>query len=211
MPVFGSAQWMTPATSPSLIRLTAAPSLADRGDHVGVARPVEQNGGDLRRLDALGLGQPDDVLIRRRIEIDGALRITRTDGDLLHVAIRRVQQRAGVRHGERGDGARHVLGAQHGAFERIDRDIDLRPLLVADLLADEQHRRLVEFALPDHHGAVDRQLVELAPHGVDRGLIGGLVLAAPAQARGGDRGALGHAHDLDSENALQQVFGLDGD
>ena len=78
------------------------------------------------------------------------------------------------------------------------------PRLVADLLADEQHRRFVDLALADHDGAVDRQLVEFAPHGVDGGLVGGLFLAAPAQPRRRDRGALGHAHDLDRENALER-------
>jgi hypothetical protein len=62
-------------------------------------------------------------------------------------------------------------------------DIDFRPGLASDLLADEQHRRLVALALADHHGAVDRQLVELAPHRVDRRLIGRLLVAAAAQAR----------------------------
>ena len=36
-------------------------------------------------------------------------------------------------------------------------------------------------ALPDHNRAVDRQIVEFAPHGVDGGLVGRLFLAAPAQ------------------------------
>ena len=79
----------------------------------------------------------------------------------------------------------------------------MKPPLAADLLADEQHRRLVEFALADHNGAVDRQLVELAPHGVDGGLIGGLFFAAPAQPRRIDRRALGHTHDLHRQNALE--------
>ena len=103
------------------------------------------------------------------------------------------------------------LAHKRRAFERIDGDVDLRPRHGADLLADEQHRRLVELALADHHGAVDRQLVELAPHGVDRGLVGGLFLAAAAQPRGGDRGAFGHAHDLDRENALQRRTCRNGD
>ena len=45
-------------------------------------------------------------------------------------------------------------------------------------------------------------LFKLAPHGIDRGLIGFLFRAAPAQPRRRDRGALGHAHDLERENAL---------
>ena len=79
------------------------------------------------------------------------------------------------------------------------------PVLRADLLADEQHRRLVALALADHHGAVDRQLVELAPHGVDRRLVGGLLVAAAAQPRRRHRGALGHAHDLEREDALEHL------
>ena len=154
-------------------------------------------------LHALGLGEPADVVLGRRVEIDDALRIAGADRDLLHVDVGRVQQRAAVGHRHGGDRARHVLGAQRRAFERIDRDVDLRALLGADLLADEQHRRLVELALADHHGAVDRQLVELAPHGVDRRLVGGLLVAAAAQARRRHRRALGDAHDLDREDALQ--------
>ena len=79
----------------------------------------------------------------------------------------------------------------------------LRPRLGADLLADEQHRRFVALALADHHRAVDRQLVELAPHGIDRGLVGGLFVAAAAQPRRRDRRALGHPRDLEREDALQ--------
>ena len=154
-------------------------------------------------LHALGLGETQDVFVGRRVEIDDALRIAGADRDLVHIDVGRVQQRAVLGHGERGDGARHVLGAQRRAFERIDGDVDLRARLGADLLADEQHRRLVHLALADHDRAVDRQLVEFAPHGVDRGLIGFLFGAAPAQPRRRDRGALGHAHDLDREDALK--------
>jgi hypothetical protein len=62
---------------------------------------------------------------------------------------------------------------------------------------------IVEFALPDHHGAVDRQLVELAPHGVDGGLIGAVLVAAAAQPRRVDSGTLGHAHDFERQDALK--------
>jgi len=84
----------------------------------------------------------------------------------------------------------------------------LGPCLV---LADEQHRRLVALALPDHDGAVDRKLVELAPHGVDRRLIGRLLVAAAAQSRRRHRGPLGHPHELEREHALQRQVRLDGD
>ena len=124
--VVGSAVWMTPATSPSVISAHRRAGLAHAGDQVGVARPVEDQRGDLGRLHALGLGEIADVLFGRRVEIDDALRIAGADRDLVHVDVGRVQQRAALGHGHGGDRARHVLGAQRRAFERIDRDVDLR-------------------------------------------------------------------------------------
>ncbi len=123
--------------------------LADGGDEVGVARTLEHQRGDVLGLHALGLGERDDVLVGGRVEIDHAGRIARADRDLLHIDVGRVQQRAALGHGHDGDGAGHVLGAERGALERIDGDVDLGALLVADLLADEQHRRLVALALAD--------------------------------------------------------------
>src|SRR5262245_65174325 len=83
-------------------------------------------------------------------------------------------------------------------------------MLGADFLANEQHRRFVDLTLANDDGAVDRQLVEFAAHGVDRSLIGCLVLAMPPQARRGYRRTLGDAHDFEGKNALQQKFRLDG-
>ena len=185
--------------------------LANGGDQVGVARALEHERGDFLGLHALGLGERDDVLVGGRVEIDDAGRIARADRDLLHIDVGRVQQRAALGHGHDGDGAGHVLGAKRGAFQRIDGDIDLGALLVPDFLADEQHGRFVALALADAHDAVDRQLVQLAAHGIDRGLVGGHLVAAAAQPRSGDRGALRHAHDLDREHAFDQQARLDGD
>ena len=67
--------------------------LAHRGNDVGMARPVEDHGGDGLRLYALGLGQRQNVLVGRRVEIDHVLRITGADGDLVHIDV------GGVQHG----------------------------------------------------------------------------------------------------------------
>ncbi len=208
--VMESAVWITPATSPSVMSATDPPALRTPAIRSAWRGRSRISAVISEALHALGLGKIADVVLGRRIEIDDALRIAGADRDLLHIDVGRMQQRAAIGHGDGGDRARHVLGAERGAFERIDRDIDLRAALVADLLADEQHGRLVELALADHHGAVDRQLVELAAHGVDRGLVGGLLGTAAAQARCRDRRALGYAHDLDRENALQDQVRLDG-
>ena len=90
----------------------------------------------------------------------------------------------------------------------IERNVDLRPAR-ADLLADIEHRRLVALALADHHRALDRQLVELAAHRVDRGLIGLFLLAVAAQPRRRHRRAFCHPHDFEREDALQQQVRLD--
>jgi hypothetical protein len=76
---------------------------------------------------------------------------------------------------------RLVLGAERRAFERIERDIDVRPVAGADFLADIEHRRFVALALADHDRAPDGQPVQLRPHCIDRHLIGRLLVAAPAQ------------------------------
>ena len=150
------------------------------------------------------------VLFRRGVEIDDTVGIARADGDLVHVDVGSGQQRAGLGHGHDGDGARHVLGAERRAFQRIDRDIDLRAVLVAHLLADEEHGRFVALALADHHRAVDRELVQLAAHGIHGSLVGGLLVAAPAKPGGSDGGALGDADELQGQDALDELPRLDG-
>ena len=51
----------------------------------------------------------------------------------------------------------------------------------ADLLADVEHRRLVALALADHHRAVDVEHVERLAHGVDRRLVGRVLVAVADQ------------------------------
>ena len=171
---------MTPATSPSVIRLTERAGAAHRRDQVGVTRAIEDHGGDGFGGHPLGLGEVADVFLRRRVEIDHSLGVAGADRDLVHVDVGRVQERAAFGHGEGGYGARHVLGAQRRALQRVDRNVDLEAGLGADLFADEQHRRLIHLALADDDGPVDRQIVEFAAHGIDGGLVGGLLVAAPA-------------------------------
>src|SRR5271170_5353446 len=86
--------------------------LAHRRDDIGVARAIEDHGGDVLRLYALGLGELADVFIGRSVEIDDILRITGPDRDLVHIDVGGVQERPLFGNGKRGDGPRHVLGAQ---------------------------------------------------------------------------------------------------
>src|SRR6185437_15367279 len=173
-------------------------------------RPVEQNGGDFRRFNALGSGQRKNVLSRRRIKVNRSFRITWTNRDFVHVAVWRVQQRAGVGHGQGRNRARHIFGAKCRALERVDGDVDLRAPFGSYFFTDEQHGRFVHLALADHDRAIDQQFVELAAHGVHCRLVGRLILAMAAQTRGGHRGAFGNSYDLKAEDAFQHQFLLDG-
>ncbi len=134
------------------------------------------------------LGDDLEILLGRRVEVHRALG-RRPDDDLLHVAVGRVQQTALVGGGEHGDRVRLAGGAEVGALERIDGDVDLRLVgqLRADLLADEEHRRLVALALADHDRAAHRQRVHRLPHGLDRDLVRVVALALPHRPRGRDR------------------------
>jgi hypothetical protein len=144
-----------------------------------VARAVEDH--DDQVVDA-ALESPRDrleVVLDRRFEVDGALG-GGSDDDLLHVAIGRVEQAAGLGGGEHGDGAGASGGAEVRALERVDRDVyrlDGVMVLGADLFADEEHRRLVALALADDDRAVDRDRVEAAAHRFDGGAIAALAIA----------------------------------
>ncbi len=124
-------------------------------------------------------------------------------GELVHV-----DRGAGEEHraplGDRDDGDRVRLadGGQPRPLQRVDRDVDLGRPSVADLLAVEQHRRLVLLPLADHDDAVHRHGVEHEPHRVDGGLVGGLLVAAADPPRGAERGRLGDADQLERKVAI---------
>src|SRR5258706_14058324 len=59
------------------------------------------------------------------------------------------------------------------------------PLLLPDFLADEEHRRLVALAFADHDGAIDRHLVEFAPHGIDGSWSAAIFLPWPRKRAAG--------------------------
>ena len=67
----------------------------------------------------------------------------------------------------------------------------------ADLLADVEHRRLVALALTDDDRAVDRHRIHLAPHRLDRDLIGLVPVALPHRVRAGDGRLLDDAQEVE--------------
>jgi hypothetical protein len=83
--------------------------------------------------------------------------------------------------GDDGDGVAASEGGQRGAVDGVHGDVGLGRCAVADALAVEQHRRLVLLALADDHHAVHGHGLEDDAHGVDRGAVGGVLVAPPTQ------------------------------
>ena len=94
---------------------------------------------------------------------------------------------------------------ERGAVDRVDGDVDLRRRAVADALAVVEHRRFVLLALADDDDAVHRHGVEHDAHGVDRGAVGAVLVAAAHPAGGGQRGGLGDPDQLQGEVAVRRL------
>src|SRR5262249_55806526 len=102
---------------------------------------------------------------------------------------------------ERDDGNRIGLavGREPSALEWVDGDVHPRPRAVPDALPVVQHRRLVLLPLSDHHNAVHGHRVEHEPHGIHRGLVGGVLVPSADPARRPHGGRLGYADELERE------------
>ncbi len=174
-------------------------------DQTRMARAIHDAGGDFIRLHALRLGDRHDVVRRAGIEIDDALRVTRTDGDLFHIDVRRVKQVALLGNRDHRKRVWQVLGADRRAFQRIERDIDVRPLFGTNFFADVEHRRFVTLALADNHRSGNRKAVQFLAHCIDGRLIGSHFVAAAPQPRRRHCCTLGHADQFECENAIESV------
>ena len=175
----------------------ARPGGADVGDQLLVPLAIEHDDDEVLDVTAEAPGDRLQVRLHRRVEVDDVAR-RRSDDDLVHVAVGRVQQTALVRRRQHGDGARRTRGAEIGALERIDRDVDLEVLVTpaAHVLADEQHRRLVALALADHHRAAHGQRVHGLAHRLHGDVVGVLALPLPHGARRLDGCELGHTQEV---------------
>ena len=103
----------------------AGPGGADLVDQLLMARPVEHRDDEIDHAAAETAGNRLEILVHRRIEAHVILR-ARSDDQLLHVEIGRVQQSSLGRGGEHRDGVRRAGRAEIRALERIDGDIHLR-------------------------------------------------------------------------------------
>ena len=133
------------------------------------------------------------------------------DRDLVHVDVGRVQEIALLGDGEHGERVGPGLGGDGRALERIERDVDFGTAALgrSDLFADEQHRRFVALAFADDHGAVHRQLVQGGAHRLDRGGVGGFLVAAADQRRGRDCRRFGDPHHFENKDTVEDRAGDD--
>jgi hypothetical protein len=169
----------------------------DVGDELFVTLSVQHDDDQVLDEAAEASRNRLQIYVHRGVEVDGVLR-ARAHDQLLHVDVGGVEQTALVRRGQDCDRVGCAGCAQVRALERIDGDVDgvvalaqqhvgplgMRP---ADLLADEQHRRLVAFTFADHDRAVDRHRVHDLPHRFDRDLVGFVPVALPHRVRTGNR------------------------
>ena len=169
---------------------------------VAITRPIEDQDDQVAHLDVLGLGKVREVLGRLGIDPDHALGQAAADRDLVHIGIGRVQEAALAGDRDAGDRVGAAGGGDGGAFQRIERDVDLGATAGADPLADIEHRRFVTLAFADHHRAVDVEHVQGLAHGVDRRLVGGMLVAAAHPGAAGDRRPLGHPDRFEREIAI---------
>ena len=148
-----------------------------------MAGPVEHDHTVTSPTLPLALGDQLQGLGQRPVEVEQVGDLLAA-GHLFHVdAGAGVEHRAALGKGDHGQGAGHAERAEAGSLERVDGDVDDRRAAVADLLAVEEHRRLVLLALADHDDAVHRDRVEDEAHRVDGRLIGGDLVAAADPGR----------------------------
>ena len=171
-----------------------------------MARAVEDAGGNVLRPDALVLGEPADRLFRPHIEIDKPRRMPGTDRNLLHVDVGHVEQAIPPRDRNRGKRILQVFCADRMAVERVCGDVHLRPFARPYRFAHQELAAVPTLGRPNHDPAAYVQVTQLVPHGINRRLIGKLLVAAPAVGCRCDRRSLGGAHQLERQNAIHHAI-----
>ena len=89
-----------------------------------------------------------------------------------------MQQAAARRNRKDSERICHRLGGQRSALKRVEGNVDCWTITCADLFTDIQHRRFITFALTDDDSSLEVDRVEGPPHGIDRRLVSGLLIAS---------------------------------
>ena len=95
------------------------------------------------------------------------------------------------------------LAHQGGAVDRVDREVALGAVAVADLFAVVEHRGVVLLALADHHDAAHRHRVDQLAHGVDGCAVAALLVAPADPPAGGHGAGLGDPDQFEGEVSIR--------
>ena len=202
-PVSGRAAMIAPATSPSEMSLIRAPVARTSSMSSLVARPVEDDDGDVGRALVLGLGDAAMFSATGQRDVDDVGGVGAGD-QLLHVEDgARVVHRAAVGDGHARRWRWSGRWPQPRAVDRVDRDVAVRAGAVTDVLAVEEHGRVVLLALADDDHAVHRHGADQGAHGVDGRAVGAVLVAAADPAAAGQRRRLGDADQLQRQVAVR--------
>ncbi|MNP52169.1 hypothetical protein D3C76_1465420 [compost metagenome] len=136
------------------------------------------------------------IFRQRQVKIDSAA-CRRANHQFFHIHVRRVQEGAAIADRQHRQCIGLAHGGHAGTFNRVDRDIYRIALTAADLLADIQHRCFINLAFTDHDAAIDIHFVEHNAHCVDRGAVGGILVAASQPFVARQRGGFGNTGKFD--------------
>src|SRR5690625_3467947 len=171
---------------------------------VPVAFPVEDD--DRQVFEGTVEAEGDRVQVRgdgpAEVHLPGG---GRPDDDLFHVNVGGLQQAALLGHGDYGHGVVYEARRDARALDRVHRYVHFPGVGPgpADLLADEQHGRLVAFAFAYDYFTVNVELVQDAPHGVRARLVDKVGIALARHPAGRDGGFLGDPHHFKHEVAFK--------
>ena len=135
-----------------------------------------------------------EILFERQVDRDDAA-AGGPGHQLVHVRHAGAEQRAARRGRDHRDRPRTSARGERRAVDRIDRDVERRPLAVADLLAVVEHGRFVLLALADDHDAREQRRGERAAHRLDGRAVDRVLVAEADEPSGGDRRRLRRADE----------------
>src|SRR5581483_12208376 len=95
------------------------------------------------------------------------------------------------------------LAHQCGAVDRVDGEVAIGPVAVADLFAVVEHRGVVLLALADDNDAAHRHGVHQLADRVDGRSVAALLVAAANPAAGRHRARLGDSHKFQGQVSVR--------
>src|SRR5262249_39706358 len=148
---------------------------ANVGNEFFVAWTVKHDDDQVFYVTTQALGDVLKIVGDGSVEFDGVL-AGRADDDLVHVAIRCVEQATTLGSGKDSDCARRARSAQVSSFQGIDSNVNFRNLnsvgeAASNLLADVEHGSFVALALADDDGAAHGDGVHRLAHGFGGDLV----------------------------------------